>query len=126
MEIDRTHKEALDRLNHLLKLNKISPAQVGRHLGVARQMVYRWLAGQQKMPRERIEQCADLFQMHPAELVYGVSVDKVRLKNIIEIVYEEADKQKVTLTPGRVAEIVVRCYGANGNSVKDLIALIAA
>ena len=126
MDIDKTHEEALERLNYLLKTNKISPAQVGRHLGVARQMVYRWLAGQQKMPRERIEQCADLFQMHPAELVYGSPIDKARLKELLEIVYEEADKQKVPLTPGRVAEIAVRCYGANGNSVKDLIALIAA
>ena len=76
--------------------------------------------------RAHRRQRARLFKMHPAELVYGVEIDKKRLKELLESGYKEADRREVPLPHGQAAGSVVRCYGNNGDSVKDLIALIAA
>ena len=135
---DTTGKEALDRLKTWMERDRYNGSQLAAHLGITKQQVYRWLRGEQSMPRKRIEESASLFGASPAELLYGIGESQVRpdgelLTKVITAVATTANDKKVTLTPAQLAKIVIMIYAReqfeNGElreSALELVDLFAA
>lgn len=99
------------RISALLKQRNMSVANLAIKLKVARQRVYAWLAGDSPIPRNRLEDIAEVFDVSPALLIYGAtSIDEEKIARLIALVLAKADSARINLSPEKVGMIVAHLY----------------
>jgi transcriptional regulator with XRE-family HTH domain len=99
------------RITALLEARGMSVVDLARRLKVTRQRVYEWISGRSPIPRNRLEDIAEVFDVSPALLVYGESnIDEGKIARLIALVQLKADAQRIDLAPEKMGMIVAQLY----------------
>ena len=99
------------RITALLEARGMSVVDLARRLKVTRQRVYEWISGRSPIPRNRLEDIAEVFDISPALLVYGASgIDEEKIARLITLVQLKADAARIDLAPDKMGMIVSQLY----------------
>tara|TARA_Y100000593_G_scaffold78170_1_gene145008 strand:- start:9884 stop:10270 length:387 start_codon:yes stop_codon:yes gene_type:complete len=128
--MSEAHEQAAIRVKELCRERGINPAEFGRMVGVSRQQVYRWFSLSQRMPDLKIDKCAEVLGVHPAELRYavkGAEIDKEKLSQILTDLFKQVKDRDASITPAQMAKITAAIYThGNGKEIADYLDVISA